>query len=393
MPPARDSARRVARASRSRAVRRRRLVLLAGAALALIAGAALGARHDDEQRFTAFIHPQPAPRSRPVPSPTPAAVDRLSLAQQVGKLIVLRFDGTEAPPYVRRALNRGWAAGAILFRDNVAAPSQLRQLTGALRASGRHAGATPIVCVDQEGGPIRIVSWAPPVSAAAGQRPGPDARAAGSALRALGINVALAPVGDVPSVAGAALETRAFSHDPRRAASAVAAAVKGWLGAGVAPTAKHFPGLGGTTVNTDRGSTVIAGGAPTGRDLAPFKAAISAGVPLVMSAHAVYPALDRAHIASQSPAVLEDLLRAKLGFKGVVMTDSIEAVAVRATGTTEQVAVRSIAAGNDIVLTTGQGSWIRAYRALLARARASKSFRARVRASAARVLALQARLR
>jgi beta-N-acetylhexosaminidase len=116
-------------------------------------------------------------------------------------------------------------------------------------------------------------------------------------------------------------------------------------------------------------------------------------VPLVMSSHAVYPALDRAHVASQSPAVLEDLLRARLGFKGVVMTDSIEAAAVRATGTTEQVAVRSVRAGNDIVLTTSHRSWIRAYRALLAEARSSKAFRARVRASAARVLALQARLR
>jgi beta-N-acetylhexosaminidase len=377
----------------ARVVRRRRLTVLGGAALAFAAGAALGGRNGDEPSFTAFVHPRPAQRSQATPTPTPEPVDRLSLQQQVGKLIVLRFDGTEAPLYVRRVLNRGWAAGAILFRDNVAAPAQLRELTRALRASGRHAGATPIVCVDQEGGPIRIVSWAPPASAAAGQRPGPDARAAGNALRALGVNVALAPVGDVPSVAGAALETRAFSRDPARTSTAVAAAVRGWTGAGVAPTAKHFPGLGGTTVNTDRGSTSIGGGAPTARDLAPFKAAIAAGVPLVMSSHAVYPALDGAHIASQSPAVLEDLLRAKLGFRGVVMTDSIEAAAVRATGSTEDVAVRSVRAGNDIVLTTGHGSWIRAYRALLAEARASRSFRLRVRASAARVLALQARLR
>jgi beta-N-acetylhexosaminidase len=306
---------------------------------------------------------------------------------------VLRFEGTQAPLYVRRILRRGWASGAILFRDNVSAPGQLRALTRSLRASGRAAGTLPIVCVDQEGGAIRIVGWAPPVSDAGGQRPGPDARAAGAALRSLGINVALAPVGDVPSVPGAALETRAFSRDPRTAADAMSAAVKGWLAAGVAPTAKHFPGLGGTTVNTDRGSATIGGGAPTARDLAPFKAAIAAGVPLVMSSHAVYPALDPDHIASQSSAVLERLLRGELHFKGVVMTDSIEAAAVRATGSTEQAAVRSIRAGDDIVLTTGHGSWIRAYRALLAEARASSAFRARVRASAARVLALQSGLR
>jgi beta-N-acetylhexosaminidase len=381
----------------ARVVRRRRLALLSGAALAFVAGAALGAGGGREDAALPERARRPTAR---VAEPTPRAaaaprepVDRLPLPKQVGKLIVMRFEGTQAPLYVRRVLRRGWAAGAILFRDNAGAPAQLRALTRSLRASGRAAGATPIVCVDQEGGAIRIVSWAPPAAAAAGQHPEADARAAGTALRSLGINVALAPVGDVPSVAGAALETRAFSRDPERAASAVAAAVRGWRAAGVAPTAKHFPGLGGTEINTDHGPATIAGGAPTARDLAPFRAAIAAGVPLVMSSHAVYPALDRGHVASQSRAVLEGLLRAELGFKGVVMTDSIEAAAVRATGSTEQVAVRSVRAGNDIVLTTSHRSWIRAYRALLAEARASKSFRARVRTSAARVLALQARLR
>ena len=109
-----------------------------------------------------------------------------------------------------------------------------------------------------------------------------------------------------------------------------------------------------------------------------------------MSSHAVYPRLDANRIASQSPAILKDLLREQLKFDGVVITDSIEAKAVRATGEPEQVAVRSIRAGNDIVLTTGQGSSIRSYRALLAEARASRSFRALVKAAAARVLALQA---
>jgi beta-N-acetylhexosaminidase len=156
---------------------------------------------------------------------------------------------------------------------------------------------------------------------------------------------------------------------------------------------KHFPGLGGTTVNTDHASTTIGGKRPTSTDLTPFQAAINAGVPLVMSSHAVYPALDSRHIATQSSAVLEDLLLSKLGFEGVVITDSIEAAAVRATGTTEQVAIRSIEAGNDVVLTTGQGSWNRVYRALLENAKASKAFRTRVRDSAARVLALQNSLR
>jgi beta-N-acetylhexosaminidase len=181
---------------------------------------------------------------------------------------------------------------------------------------------------------------------------------------------------------------RAFSTDPAAVARATKAAVEGWRAGGVAATAKHFPGLGGTTTNTDQGSASIAG-APTDADLEPFKAAIAAKVPLIMSSNARYPRLDANRIAAQSPAVLDGLLRKQLGYQGVIITDSIEAAAVRATGETEAIAVRSVKAGNDIVLTTGQQSWLRAFRALLAEAERSKAFRERVRTSAARVLALQ----
>jgi beta-N-acetylhexosaminidase len=379
----------------SRAARRRRALLIWGAAAALLAGALVGARAE-EPPIPQIEIPSGRPGLARLAEPAPeqqAAVDKLPLTRQVGKLVVLRFVGTSAPSFVRRVLHDGQAAGAILFRDNVTGPDQLRALTAALRKSGTAAGAMPIVCVDQEGGQIRIVSWAPPANPPAGQDPRPDARAAGRALRGLGINVALAPVADIPSVPGSAMESRALSRDPQRTASAVAQPIKGWRDAGVAPTVKHFPGLGATTVNTDRASATIGGNRPASSDLTPFKAAIDAGVPLVMSSNAVYPALDSRNLAAQSPAVLETLLRGKLGFKGVVMTDSIEAAAVRATGSTEQVAVRSIEAGNDVVLTTGQGSWNRVYRALLERAKASKAFRTRVRDSAARVLALQNSLR
>jgi beta-N-acetylhexosaminidase len=329
----------------------------------------------------------PAPGATPTATPPP--VDALTLQQQVGRLVVLRFNGTTVPSYVRKVLHNGWASGAILFKANVTSPQQLKTLTAALRKSGKAGGATPIVCTDQEGGVIRNIAWAPPSVAQSGQVPGRDAKAAAVALRAAGINVSLAPVADVPSVEGSAMAGREFSRDPARVATATKAAVGGWLAGGVKPTVKHFPGLGGATVNTDFGTATIGRGAPTEADLTPFKAAIAAQAPIVMSSNAVYPRLDARRIASQSPAVLKTLLREQLGFTGVVMTDSIEAAAVRATGKTEDIAVRSVRAGNDIVLTTGQGSWIRSYRALLAEARSSKSFRALVRASAARVLALQ----
>lgn len=367
--------------------------MLAVAAVALTLGAAMGAGSDEAPtpREVAEVvgTPEPAPDATATAAPEQEPVDALSLKQQVGMLIVLRFQGTTAPRYVRDALKNRWTSGAILFGDNITSPDQLKRLTRQLRhASG---DATPIICTDQEGGDIRNLKWAPPAVGQARQVPGRDAKAAAQALKAHGINVTLAPVADVPSVNGAAMGGRAFSNDPRTAARATKAAIDGWRAGGVASTAKHFPGLGGTTVNTDRGSTSI-GGAPTPADLEPFKAAIAAKVPLIMSSNARYPRLDPDRIAAQSPKVLDGLLRKELKYEGVIITDSIEAAAVRATGETEQIAVRSVRAGNDIVLTTGQGSWLRAFRALVAEAERSKAFRERVRASAARVLELQSTL-
>jgi len=363
------------------AVRRRRLSVAAAALAALVLGAVIGAGAEEK----------PPPRTAATPTPAPAeraeaAVDRLSLEQQVGTMVILRFAGTTAPGYVRRALRDGRAAGVILFADNVVSPDQLRTLTRALHA--------PLVCVDQEGGEVRILPWAPPQGAAPDQAAAgtvqTDARAAGEALRSAGVTVTLAPVADVPTVGGAALAGRAFSSDPDAAAAAVTDSIRGWHEGGVATTVKHFPGLGGATVNTDDGPSEIARTrGELERDLVPFRAAIAAGTEFVMAGHATYPALDGLHIASQSPAIIDGLLRRELGFDGVVMTDSLEAAAVQDVAGVEEAAVASAEAGVDVILTTGRGSYIRVYRALLARAKADREFRARVRESAARVLAAQ----
>ena len=372
--------------ARREQVRRRRLAVAAAALAALAAGLAIGAGGGEEA-------PRPAPEAAPPPQPaaTPeAAGERLPLSRQVGRLVILRFAGTEPPGYVLEVLREGRAAGAILFADNVVDPQQLRALTRGLRSAAPEA----LICVDQEGGEVRIVPWAAPERSAPEQQAGgvvrEDALAAARDLRALGIGVTLAPVADVPSVSGAALAGRAFSSDPETAAAAVAESVAGWHEGGVATTVKHFPGLGGATVNTDDGpSTIDRSRAELEADLAPFRSAIESGTEFVMASHALYPALDGEHIASQSPAVIGELLRGELGFDGVVMTDSLEAAAVQAVAGVEQAAVASLEAGVDVILTTGRGSYIRVYRALLARAREDPEFRARVRESAARVLAAQ----
>ena len=359
---------------------------LAAFAVGILAGARSGGE-EEPRRVREAAQP-------PTAAPAPAPVDRLTLRQQVGQLILMRFAGTAAPDHVREVLRERRAAGVILFRDNVATPAQLRALTRRLRRAG---GRRVIVALDQEGGEIRIVPWAPPATAAPAQAAAgtvaADARAAGRSLRRLGVTLSLAPVGDVPSVAAAALAGRAFATQTGRASEAVAAAVAGWRAGGIAATAKHFPGLGGATVNTDDGPATIARSRAEleAADLPPFAAAIGAGVPLVMVGHAFYPALDRARIASQSRAILGPLLRDRLGFRGVVVTDSMEARASLATGSITEVSERAVRAGADLVLLTGQGSYAPVYGRLLALARRSPAFRARVREAAARVLALKRR--
>jgi beta-N-acetylhexosaminidase len=380
-------------AERRRTIRRRRLTALgAAAAVAFLVGVAVSGGDDGDEGSSSA-----APARTSAPEEVARKVNEgLPLSQQVGRLVVLRFAGTSVPGYVRRVLSQGRAAGAILFRDNLTGADQAKRLAGRLRQG---AQGPPLIMIDQEGGDIRIFPWAPPAASQARQfaagTVGSDAEAAAKALRASGVNVTLAPVADVAGVPDAALAGRAFSTDFSSAAEATAESVKGWSKGRVAPTAKHFPGLGGATTNTDFGSATIERSAQQIRDedLVPFRAAIGAGVPLVMAGHALYPALDGERIASQSQPIIQGLLRDELGFDGVVITDSTEAKAVQEITGVEEAALRNIRAGVDIVLTTGRGSYIHVYRALLAEAKRDPAFRERVRESAERVVALQQSLR
>jgi beta-N-acetylhexosaminidase len=375
------------RISRDPAARRRLALLAASATAALIAGVAIGASAggDSAQRGSASPAAEPS-RQRVV-----QAVDRLSLRQQVGQVTISSFPAGPLPDYVRRRLRARETAGVILFGFNAAGPEHWRRLTRAVQRAARERA---LVMVDQEGGEVRSVSWAGP---AAGQPLQGDpaavrrtARATARQLKGAGVNVNLAPVADVPAGAAPVMGSRAFAGGARGVAARTRAAIEGMSSASVAATAKHFPGLGRAQVNTDDASATVPGG--LGSDLVPFRGAVAAGVPLVMLSHAVYPALDSRRIASQSPAIVDGVLRGELGFEGVVVTDSIEAQAVLDRSGPARAAERSIRAGADLILMTGSASWNQVHPWLLRRARASRPFRERIRRSAARVLALKERL-
>lgn len=368
-------------------------MVLALAVAALIAGAVVGAGGDSPNGSAPARGPGAAAPS--TLAQARADVARMPLQRQVGELLIVAFSGTRAPRYVLDALHDGRAAGVILFGGNAPSAASVRALTAQLRHASRAGGMPPpIICLDQEGGEIRTLRFAPSGVGQAGQRTPAAARAAAAAtahaLRRVGVNVVLGPVADVAGGREeSVMASRAYPGGAPAVAASTRAAVRAYLHAGVLPVVKHFPGLGGARTNTDDAPAPIdRTRAQLTADLAPFRAAIAAGGPLVMLGHASYPALDPNRIASQSQAIASELLRGTLGFHGVTMTDSLEAEAALATtghdvGAT---AVRSLMAGADLLLMTGPGSFPLVRDAVSAAARRSPAVRARVAAAAARIL-------
>jgi beta-N-acetylhexosaminidase len=309
---------------------------------------------------------------------------------------MLSFRGSEAPEWVLDLLRKRRVAGVVLFEENVVSRRQLRSLTGDLQ---RAAGGRALVAADQEGGSIRQLPWAGPSEGQPAQATETEASSAAEEaaedLLAVGVNVNLAPIADVGGSGGSAVGGRAFPGDSRRVAALTRAAVRAYRSAGVVPTPKHFPGFGAAQANTDDEPVDIdvPRAEILAREVEPFRAAIAAGAPVLMASHARYLGLDRQRIASQSPAVLDGLLRGRLGFRGVVVTDSIEAEAVLRRSSVATAGLRSVRAGADVVLMTGPGSYDPVFSRLLAEARRSPGLRRRVNESASRVLALGDTLR
>jgi beta-N-acetylhexosaminidase len=364
--------------------RRRFVALCVMAFLALVAGIVVGAGGGDPKAESVAAAVKP-------PARAVKKAKTLSLERQIGEVLMIAFQGQQAPGYIQRALRQGRASGVILFRANAPSPDVTRALTRRLQRSAR-GGA--LIATDQEGGSIRILPWAAP-ERSQGATPipaeaGRQATAAATDLRAAGVNVTLAPVADVGGP-GSVMSGRAFPGGAADVAALTIAAVRGYRGTRVGATLKHFPGIGQAGTNTDDGPVTISSprAAIETRDLPPFEAGIKAGAPLVMASHALYTGLDRKNIASQSKPILTTLLRRKLGFKGVVITDSMEAAAVLERSSVELASLRAVAAGADLLLLTGPGSFPIVRNQLIAGAKRSAKFRARIEEAAARVIALK----
>ena len=318
----------------------------------------------------------------------------MNLRQQVGQLIIAGVEGTELTALERAWLKLVQPGGIILFRRNI---ERAGQVTALLRETTEIAGAPLFRCVDLEGGLVDrlrdLIAPMPSPAAvfATGRRTNfvKHGRLIGQEARALGFNVVLAPVLDLGlPVSSAVMRTRVVSADPDEVAGYALAFVEGLEVAGVLGCGKHFPGLGGGTLDSHEAMPLIE---RTWKqlweeDLAVFRA-LALRLPMMMVAHAAYPLIKGKAPASISPYWISTVLRKRMGFAGLVLSDDMEMGGILTQVSIEEAAVKAVLAGTDVIeICRDPVLVLRAYDALLAEAERSAAFRRRVEAAARRVI-------
>lgn len=284
-----------------------------------------------------------------------------SPAKLLGQRIMVGMTGTTPSPALLKAARAGQVGAVILFGSNIVSRAQTVALTGNLqRAAAGGGNPKLLIAVDQEGGQVKRLPAGPPYLSPPQMAATDNLRVASrqglvtaTYLKRWGINIDLAPVSDVPTFRGAFIwqQGRAFSFNATKTAQFATAFALGLQSGGVAATAKHFPGLGSARTDTDFARQELT---PTAAQraaaLEPYQQMIPRGVDAILLAVAGYPAYDRTGTAAAlSRPIIQGLLRGRLKFGGVTITDSLAAP----TGHSEREAgVLAAAAGADVLLFT-----------------------------------------
>lgn len=276
--------------------------------------------------------------------------------QRAGQRLIVGFPTTSLTEDLRNFCREVRPAGFILFAHNVEEPAQVRELNREL-VSLLPGHLPPLLSVDQEGGRVqrvRATAWPrarwvgnagdPKLSFEFGSRLGEE-------LHALGFNLDFAPVCDVDSnPKNPVIGDRAFASDARAVARHAVAVMHGLHSQGLIACAKHFPGHGDTSQDSHLELPRVEKEPPELREveLLPFRAAIAAGVGMIMTAHVVFPGLDDDLPATLSRRILHDLLREEMGYQGVLISDDLEMKAVRGRYALEQQMDLGCRAGIDL---------------------------------------------
>ena len=279
------------------------------------------------------------------------------LKRLVGQTIVAKLGSKGPDQDLIKRVRKGQVGGLIAFESDA---NQLKGDVQQLQAAAS-AGDNPplLVMVDQEGGDVKRIKAGPPdISPVDLGKSGDEGQSkdqgqkTGAFLKGLGVNVDLAPVLDVsqPNTADS-IKSRTFGSSPDTVAKVGVAFAQGLQDGGAVATAKHFPGLGRATANTDDQSVSIAATSDQLQsDLKPFRAAVAGGVGMVMVSTATYKTLGANKPAALSPTIVKGLLRGQLGFDGVVITDDLEGAAISGTQPPVVAARSALLAGDDLLL-------------------------------------------
>lgn len=282
---------------------------------------------------------------------------------RVGRLFMSGMPGTTLDRGTEALIREGGLGGVILFARNIESPAQLGALTNDLQSAAQASQGIPLfIAIDQEGGRVARLQ-APftifPGNEAIGLSPAPEeaarafARTTAREMRLVGLNMDLAPVVDVRrGETERHLSGRTFGEDPYRVGQLGSLVISELQANGVMAVAKHFPGLGrtGRDPHLQLPTIPLSLAEMETVSLPPFAAGIAAGVSGIMTSHAVYPALDDGTPATLSPHILTGLLRRRMGFDGLIITDDLEMGAITGSWGVETAAERAFAAGADILL-------------------------------------------
>lgn len=326
----------------------------------------------------------------------------MTLEERAGQMLMIGFSGLALSKDSRRLLRECKVGGVILFKNNISRLGQLQKLNQDVQRTATKASGIPaFIATDQEGGRVARLKQnvGMPVFAANGKlaRSGKiseikaAARITGRRLRTAGINMNLAPVLDVVTTKNrrGIIGDRSFGSNPQIVARWGSEYIRALQNENIIATAKHFPGHGATTTDSHLSLPIVKLSPSELRrtHIAPFRVSIQNGVGAVMPAHIVYGSLDKKNPATLSRPILHDLLRRELGFKGLVISDSMSMAAISKNRNWERTVVQATRSGVDVLLLTNSPSHQRrAFRALVNAARRDPQIKARITQSCRRIL-------
>jgi beta-N-acetylhexosaminidase len=317
-----------------------------------------------------------------------------TLRENVGRMLLVGFEGLRAPDYILEWLADGRIGGVVFFTRNVDSPAQVAELVRSVQLAARHP---PLIAIDQEGGIVARLrdgfSESPGAMAlgAADSETLSEQVAAvlGAELHTLGINFNLAPVVDLGhDSSNPVISTRTLGAEAAHVSRLAVAQMRGFQSAGVGACAKHFPGHGNTPTDSHVSLPVVSGALDFlwECDLVPFRAVVDAGIASVMISHVKFEALDSDYPSTLSPAIITGLLRQEIGFEGVIVTDCMEMQAITQNyGAGESAVLAALAGVDAMFFSHTRQNQEAAYDALLHAAESGRLPLAQIEAANARL--------